>query len=120
MLKKNVFSKNRIEKTIILGDLNIAPYEKDVWSHKQLLKVVSYTPIERKYLKNLLDDGNWVDVVRYNNLPDTKLFSWWSYRSKNWEISNKGRRLYHIFSSNDCFAIFIKTSRFFLNFLRFL
>ena len=48
-----------------------------------------------------MDDGNWVDVVRYNNLPDTKLFSWWSYRSKNWEISNKGRRLDHIFSSND-------------------
>ena len=44
---------------------------------------------------------NWVDLVRYNNLPNKKLFSWWSYRSKNWKIANKGRRLDHIFSSSD-------------------
>ena len=31
---------------ILVGDLNIAPYEHDVWSHKQLLNVVSHTPQE--------------------------------------------------------------------------
>ena len=31
---------------IAVGDLNIAPLETDVWSHKQLLKVVSHTPVE--------------------------------------------------------------------------
>ena len=31
---------------ILVGDLNVAPHEHDVWSHKQLLKVVSHTPIE--------------------------------------------------------------------------
>ena len=31
---------------IVVGDLNIAPLEHDVWSHKDLLKVVSHTPIE--------------------------------------------------------------------------
>jgi exodeoxyribonuclease-3 len=31
---------------ILVGDLNIAPLETDVWSHKALLKVVSHTPIE--------------------------------------------------------------------------
>ena len=98
---KNYFKKEQKKKRILVGDINVAPGEYDVWSHKQLLKVVSYTPIEREYLKNLLVDGDWVDVVRYNNLPDTKLFSWWSYRSRNWETSNKGRRLDHIFSSND-------------------
>ena len=34
------------ERAIIVGDLNIAPLETDVWSHKALLKVVSHTPIE--------------------------------------------------------------------------
>ena len=34
------------KKSILVGDLNIAPREDDVWSHKQLLKVVSHTPIE--------------------------------------------------------------------------
>jgi len=31
---------------IAVGDLNIAPLEQDVWSHKQLLTVVSHTPVE--------------------------------------------------------------------------
>ena len=31
---------------ILLGDFNVAPLETDVWSHKQLLKVVSHTPVE--------------------------------------------------------------------------
>ncbi|MBV8536158.1 MAG: endonuclease/exonuclease/phosphatase family protein, partial [Alphaproteobacteria bacterium] len=29
---------------ILVGDLNVAPFETDVWSHKQLLDVVSHTP----------------------------------------------------------------------------
>ena len=33
-------------RTIVVGDLNIAPLEHDVWSHKALLHVVSHTPIE--------------------------------------------------------------------------
>src|SRR4029078_9251505 len=33
-------------KAILVGDLNVAPYESDVWSHKQLLRVVSHTPVE--------------------------------------------------------------------------
>src|SRR5215471_3491844 len=33
-------------RAILVGDLNVAPLEHDVWSHKQLLKVVSHTPIE--------------------------------------------------------------------------
>ncbi len=32
------------ERAVIVGDLNIAPLETDVWSHKALLKVVSHTP----------------------------------------------------------------------------
>src|SRR5205823_5495410 len=34
------------ERAIIVGDLNVAPLEHDVWSHKALLKVISHTPIE--------------------------------------------------------------------------
>ena len=45
------FNQNKHSKTVLVGDLNIAPYEHDVWSHKQLLKVVSHTPIETKLLK---------------------------------------------------------------------
>ncbi len=98
---KNYFNKEKNKKSILVGDLNIAPSENDVWSHKQLLKVVSYTSVEREYLHKLIKEGDWVDVVRINNSPNQKLFSWWSYRSRNWKLSNRGRRLDHIFSSSD-------------------
>lgn len=85
--------------SILVGDLNIAPLECDVWSHKQLLDVVSHTPIETETLLALLRDGNWVDLVRHHIKPPQKIYSWWSYRAKDWRLSNRGRRLDHIWVS---------------------
>src|SRR5262249_34760787 len=45
-----------------LGDLNVAPLEHDVWSHKQMLRVVSHTPIECEKLVAAQKDGGWVDA----------------------------------------------------------
>ena len=81
---------------ILVGDLNIAPHENDVWSHKQLQKVVSHTIIEIEKLKKLQDSQNWVDAVRHIIPYTEKLYTWWSYRSKDWKSSNRGRRLDHI------------------------
>ncbi|WP_224816858.1 exodeoxyribonuclease III [Hasllibacter sp. MH4015] len=87
-------------KSILVGDLNIAPREDDVWSHKQLLKVVSHTPIEVEHLAQAQEAGKWVDITR-QDIPDGPLFSWWSYRSPNWDESDKGRRLDHIWATPD-------------------
>lgn len=84
------------EKVIIVGDMNIAPLEHDVWSHKQLLKVVSHTPIEVEKMNNLKSGLNWVDTHRLFTPDDEKLYSWWSYRGKEPFVSNRGRRLDHI------------------------
>ena len=81
---------------IVLGDFNIAPLEHDVWSHKQLLDVVSHTPIEVEKLKELQSSVGWVDGIRHFVPEDEKLYSWWSYRNKDWKASNRGRRLDHI------------------------
>lgn len=87
---------------LIAGDFNIAPHENDVWSHKQLLKVVSHTPIETEALNAILNGGHgWTDLVRKHVPHDQKLYSWWSYRSADWENANKGRRLDHIWSTAD-------------------
>lgn len=87
--------------SILVGDLNIAPLEHDVWSHKQLLNVVSHTPIETQWLERLRAEMSWIDAARQLT-PDTeKLYSWWSYRALDWEISNRGRRLDHIWLSPD-------------------
>jgi exodeoxyribonuclease III len=81
---------------IILGDLNIAPLEEDVWSHKKLLKVVSHTPVETEGLERVRKALDWVDVVRRDIPPPEKLYTWWSYRSKDWDAADKGRRLDHV------------------------
>jgi exodeoxyribonuclease III len=84
---------------IAVGDLNVAPLETDVWSHQQLLKVVSHTPIETEGFKKVQSAGRWVDVMRQHIPPDQKLFTWWSYRARDWELSDRGRRLDHIWAS---------------------
>jgi exodeoxyribonuclease-3 len=83
-------------KAIMVGDLNIAPLEDDVWSHKQLLSVVSHTPIEVEKLNAVQKAGKWVDAVRQITPAPTKLFSWWSYRSADWTRNDRGRRLDHV------------------------
>lgn len=84
------------KRKIMLGDLNIAPLEHDVWSHKQLLDVVSHTPIEVEKLLQLQKAHDWIDAVRHFVPPDQKLYSWWSYRASDWQASDRGRRLDHI------------------------
>lgn len=86
---------------IIVGDFNIAPLENDVWSHKQMLDVVSHTPIEVEKLTALQHSYKWVDAVRHFTPAEQKLYSWWSYRAKDWDISDRGRRLDHIWVTPD-------------------
>ncbi len=95
------FAEKAPKKSVMLGDLNIAPCEHDVWSHKQLLKVVSHTPIEVEKLAAVQKSGKWVDVAREIMPEPEKLFSWWSYRAKDWRASNRGRRLDHIWVTPD-------------------
>ena len=90
------WSKGLKGKHILVGDLNIAPLEEDVWSHKQLLKVVSHTPVETEAMGALMKAGKWVDVTRADIPEPQKLYSWWSYRAKDWAAADKGRRLDHI------------------------
>jgi len=87
-------------KSILVGDINIAPREDDVWSHKQLLKIVSHTPVEVAHLAEVQAAGNWVDVTRAD-LPEGPLYSWWSYRARDWAAANKGRRLDHVWATRD-------------------
>lgn len=86
---------------ILVGDLNIAPLENDVWSHKQMLKVISHTPVETEGLLEVMRAGGWVDLMRHHVPADQKLYTWWSYRAKDWAAADRGRRLDHVWSSPD-------------------
>lgn len=94
------FRWEKPQRAILVGDLNIAPREDDVWGHKQLLKIVSHTPIEVDHFNAAMEAGDWTDVTRAD-IPQGLLYSWWSYRARDWDAADKGRRLDHIWATGD-------------------
>lgn len=90
-----------LKRAVLVGDLNIAPLEHDVWSHKQLLKIVSHTPEECAALLAWQQAGGWVDAIRHRVPEPEKVYTWWSYRAKDWAAADKGRRLDHVWITPD-------------------
>ena len=91
--------KRRDDPAVLVGDLNVAPLESDVWSHKQLLDVVSHTPVETRLLGEVQAAFDWTDATRHFVPAEEKIYSWWSYRAQDWEASDRGRRLDHVWVS---------------------
>ncbi len=87
------------QPTLLVGDFNIAPFESDVWGHKQLLDVVSHTPVEVETLARLRDAHGWIDLGRHFIKEPERLFTWWSYRAADWRANDRGRRLDHMWAS---------------------
>lgn len=90
--------------SIVTGDFNVAPLACDVWNSKALRDVVSHTAIERETLDRLQAAGQWVDLGRSFIKAPERLFTWWSYRAKDWSASDRGRRLDHMWASGDVAA----------------
>ena len=78
------------DRHILVGDLNVAPHDNDVWSHKQLLKVVSHTPVECEKLLAAQAQGEWIDVARDRIPLSEKVYTWWSYRAADWTVAESG------------------------------
>jgi exodeoxyribonuclease-3 len=90
--------------TILVGDFNVAPLECDVWSHKQLINVVSHTPIEVEALTRLQASNEWIDLGRHFHPAPKRLHTWWSYRSPDHTKNDRGRRLDHMWATKDVAA----------------
>lgn len=86
---------------IMAGDFNIAPLAADVWSHERLRRTITHTEIEIIHLDALQRSARWIDAVRLLRPETEPLFTWWSYRADDWEAVNKGRRLDHLWVSED-------------------
>ncbi len=94
-------NKEAAARTILVGDLNVAPLPDDVWSHRQMLGVVSHTPAETGRLTAIIGEGKWIDAVRLKKPEPERVYTWWSYRAQDWQKSNRGRRLDHVWVSQD-------------------
>ena len=80
----------------IVGDLNVAPSEFDVWNHRYMSKVVSHTPMEIEAFRALETSLGFIDLMREAAPEPEKLASWWSYRAQDFRQSARGLRLDHI------------------------
>jgi exodeoxyribonuclease-3 len=89
---------------VLLGDFNVAPLESDVWSHRQMLKIVSHSPVEIEKMAAWAASQSFVDAIRHFIPEPQRLSTWWSYRAADWTTSDRGRRLDHIWVTRDLVA----------------
>ena len=88
-------------KSLLVGDLNVAPRETDVWDHKRMQKMVGHSPQEVAALDRAMDAGGWVDLLREVTPVSEPLYSWWTYRSKTALERDRGWRLDHAWATPD-------------------
>ena len=67
------------DRTMVCGDVNIAPADADVFDPAAFVGSTHVTPPERAALQALLDTGLH-DVVR-DRWPGRRIFSYWDYRA---------------------------------------
>ena len=59
-------------------------------------RVVTHTPIEVAALERMKRALYFIDALREVTPPESPVFTWWSYRTADWQSANRGRRLDHI------------------------
>ena len=83
---------------VIMGDLNIAHTEKDVFNPVYALNAAGFTSGERHWLSQLIESG-YVDTFRALN-PQVGQYSWWSYMGRA-RAKNLGWRIDYILSRGE-------------------
>jgi exodeoxyribonuclease-3 len=81
----------------VLGDYNIAPEDRDVWSMAAFAGATHVSEPEREALRSL-EQWGLTDVFRRFNDED-KVYSWWDYREFAFR-RNRGLRIDHILVSH--------------------
>ena len=56
-------------------------------------------PLKPPRRSSLQASHRWVDVMRRHVPAEQRLYTWWSYRNRDWRASNRGRRLDHIWTT---------------------
>jgi exodeoxyribonuclease-3 len=76
--------------TVVCGDFNVAPTDRDVYDPVAFASSVLCTPVERGALEKIREVG-LVDVARKLD-PEGRIFTWWDYAP--WAfVKDKGLRI---------------------------
>ncbi|MXP28041.1 exodeoxyribonuclease III [Porphyrobacter algicida] len=81
---------------IVLGDFNVIPEDKDVWSPKAMASDALMQPESRDAYAQLLGDG-WTDAIDTLN-PRGGVWTYWDYQAGAWQRDH-GFRIDHLLLS---------------------
>ncbi|MFD8478509.1 exodeoxyribonuclease III [Kitasatospora sp. NPDC059673] len=85
-------------EVLVCGDWNIAHREIDLRNWKGNSKKAGFLPEERAWLSRVLDDHDYVDVLRQHHPDQEGPYSWWSYRGRAFD-NDSGWRIDMIFTT---------------------
>lgn len=88
--------KAKARPIVLVGDLNVAPLDCDVWNHKRLRRSVGHTAVESQLMARLLKAGGFLDVARHYTPAPAPLYTWWGYRFAQSVAKDYGWRLDHV------------------------
>jgi exodeoxyribonuclease-3 len=89
------------EPIALLGDFNVAPDPRDVYSVEAMEGRIHFTVEERSTLQRLLERG-FVDTFRQLR-SEAGLYSWWDYRMNMFK-RKLGLRIDHVWATPDLAA----------------
>jgi exodeoxyribonuclease-3 len=84
------------QPVVVLGDFNVIPEDKDVWSPKAMADDALMQPESRDAYARLLADG-WTDAINTLN-PRGGVWTYWDYQAGAWQRDH-GFRIDHILLS---------------------
>jgi exodeoxyribonuclease III len=83
---------------VVLGDYNVIPEDKDVWSPRAMAADALMQPQSRDAYARLLHDG-WTDAIDLLN-PRGGVWTFWDYQAGAWQRDH-GFRIDHVLLSPD-------------------
>ncbi|MCB2063455.1 MAG: exodeoxyribonuclease III, partial [Novosphingobium sp.] len=83
---------------VVLGDFNVIPEDKDVWSIKAMSDDALMQPESRDAYFRLINDG-WTDAIDLHN-PRGGVWTYWDYQAGAWQRDH-GFRIDHALLSPD-------------------
>lgn len=84
---------------VVLGDFNVIPEHKDVWSVPAMASDALMQPESRDAYARLLGDG-WTDAIGTLN-PRGGVWTFWDYQAGAWQRDH-GFRIDHLLLSPEC------------------
>lgn len=85
--------------TVVVGDFNVVPEDKDVWSARAMAHDALMQPASRDAYRRLLNDG-WTDAIDTLN-PRGGVWTFWDYQAGAWQRDH-GFRIDHLLLSPEC------------------